>query len=302
MAGPTLTSYDVPQYSDDQDNWRAQDIAYIHDRLVARFPTQAALEANAYHNEVGAVAYVAEDADADDVIEPGAEPYFVGNTGNGWRRLIHSQFLRIPDAADTASSVKLRHVTAGSGLSLTSDGYTVAESRLVVGADQITLTSAGVISIKNGANTRTIQVNGTGKLAIDGTVTASAVESSGAVTGTTLTVTGATATGALTVTGTINATGTVTAPTGAITTVNSTTVNATTHASTNMRMTATGLSRADGTATLTMDANSLAAFVPSGFTFRRQLSETPAQVAGVVVSANPPSGTYPQGTIWMQVA
>lgn len=304
MAGPTLTQYDSPGYTDDQDNWSAADIAYIHERLVIRFPTQAALEASTTHDVVGAVAYVAEDADADDIIEPGAEPYFAGSTGNGWRRLIHSQYLRIPDVADTPTSVKLRHLTAGSGLSLTSDGYVVAESRLSVSSDQVVLATGtgGEISIKNGANTRKLSVGGTGKLVVDGTVSVSVLESAGAVTAATVTASGAVATGALTVTGTINASGTVTAPTGAITTVNATTVNATTFASSNQRLTAGGLTRGDGPATLTMDANTLAAFVPNGFTFRRSVGETAVQVAGAVVSSSPPSGTYPVGTIWLQVA
>lgn len=300
MAGPILadSDYGSPTYVDDTHNWRAQDVAYIQKRSVLRFPTQAALEAHP-HDEPGAVAYVAVDADADDTIEPGAEPYFTGHTGNGWRRLVHSQFLRIPDTTDTASSVRLRHDSASSGLSLRSTGAVVAESRLEVGSEQVVI-DAGVISLKNGVNTRTIQVDGTGKLTLSGTVVTTALET-GALTASTLSASGAVTTGALSVVGTVTATGAVTAPSATITTLNSTTMNASIHAATSVRLTSTGINRADGSAAVVVGANSLAAFAPDGFSFRRSLSETAAQVACVVTSTSAPSGTYPEGTIWLQV-
>jgi hypothetical protein len=311
MAGPVLSNadYGSPTYTDDSDNWRAQDVVYIQRRSVLRFPTQAALEANS-HNQFGAVAYVAVDADADDDIEPGAEPYFTGNTGrNGaaaWRRFMHSQYLRIPEANDTDTSVRVRHSAASSGLSLRSTGAVLAETRLEVGSGSTqSALDPNLLSLQNGANTRTVQVNGSGQLAVNGTVAVTGVVSSGGISATTITATGLVETGSVNVSGNLTATGTIGSTTGNLTTVNSTTVNSTTFASGSVRLTSTGVSRVDGASvSLSLNSNSeLAVLATGGFTFRTASSgQTAAQVAGLVVSTSPPSGTYPPGTIWAQVA
>jgi hypothetical protein len=307
MAGPTLSEHDygAPSYTDDVDNWRAQDVSYIQRRSVLRFPSQVALEASS-HTAFGSVAYVANDADSDDDIEPGADPYLTSNLGtslgaNNWKRVVQSTYLRIPGANDTTTSVRLRHDSASSGLSLKSGGAVVAESRLEVGAEQVVIESSGVMSLKNGANTITVQANSSGKLAVSAAVVSSAVEVTNVSTAT-LTATGAASVGSLSVTGALSV-GSLSVTTATMTNATVTnTATIATVASGNVRLTAAGLSHTGGTASFGITGTALSAFAPGGFSFRRSTAEDPVQVAGVVVSATPPSGNYPEGTIWLEVA
>jgi hypothetical protein len=219
---------------------------------------------------------------------------------------MHSQYLRIPEANDTDTSVRVRHSAASSGLSLRSTGAVLAETRLEVGSGSTqSALDPNLLSLQNGANTRTVQVNGSGQLAVNGTVAVTGVVSSGGISATTITATGLVETGSVNVSGNLTATGTIGSTTGNLTTVNSTTVNSTTFASGSVRLTSTGVSRVDGASvSLSLNSNSeLAVLATGGFTFRTASSgQTAAQVAGLVVSTSPPSGTYPPGTIWAQVA
>jgi hypothetical protein len=308
MAGPTITNYGAPEYQDDVSNWREIDAHFLRNRSVLRFPSQDALdEASVPGATPGSLVFVANDADEDDTVEVGVDPYFTGYTSDGWRRLLGAANLVVPEATDTVTAVRVRHADAGGGLSLKATGALVADSRLEVGTDQVSIES-GVISVKNGANTRTVQVNGSGKLVVDGTLVGSALETAGAVTAASAAISGgATVGGTLAITGTVTAAAAVNAAsvtaTGA---VQGATVVGTTHVAVDqVRLLPTGLTRNGGTALVTVNATDVSVLAGSGgFQFRRSSGETWTQVAGVVTSTSAPGGgdVHPDGTIWVQVA
>jgi acetyltransferase-like isoleucine patch superfamily enzyme len=300
VANPTITNYGGITYTNNENNWRSEDVAFLQRRAVLRFPTQASIATlTAEHAETGAVAYIAEDTNSDDDIEPGADPHFVGyhSASLGWRRMVSSNNLRIPAASDLSTSVRLRHASASGGLTLGSSGTVVVDSRLEV--------STGA-SIENGVLTlggSTLQTT-SGKLTSNVTLRGSTLESAGAITGVSLTTTGAVTVGnGLTVTaggltvssGGVTVTGTVTATTVSATTVTGTTV-------TNGSVSLSGSQLISSGRYVEVATGGIKVFTSSNsFQFRDTSAQTWANVAGWVASTSPASGTYPNGTIWFEL-
>lgn len=303
-VNPEITNYGGITYTNNENNWRAEDIEFLQRRSVLRYPSTSALDSSD-HNEVGAVAYIAADPNSDDVIEPGADAHFrVKPTASGWKRLVSTDNLRLP--VDSGASVVLRHASAVSGgLGLLSSGATeVTTLRTATGGVQIT---AGTVTV----GTQTLSESG-GKLVASGTLRANTLESAGAVNSATVTTTGAvTAGNGLTVSG-----GTLTAGTSQLGITSVETLSATGRVSTDGRF---AVNRGDGVSDLRFDGTGIR-FFPTGphtarvilsqtevelraanVKVRHDTSETAADVAGVVVSSSPPSGNYPDGTIWIEV-
>lgn len=321
MANPVLTEFDyyAPTWVDNENNWRADDVHFLRNRSVLKFPTEALATAwfgsrTPAVNPTGSISFIAADLDIDDDIEVGSDPYFVGYYGGtDTRRLLSAKYLRIPTLVDTSTSVTLRHsVDTGGGVSIASDGSVKAESTFKVGS-RVEVTTLGEVKLKDattgtgtlqlteGVLTSNTRFNCTG-------ITTTGTVSTGALTATALTVSsgGALVTGNSTVTGNLVVTGTITQATSVTSPIISTGSS-----DGNARLTTAGLSAVSGTASVQLVANGTGVKVispgPSDpFMFQNATTETLTRVAGVNVSTSPvpaPGGaTYPEGTIWLQVS
>lgn len=307
-VNPDITNYGGITYTNNENNWRAEDIEFLQRRAVLRYPRISGVNGlqSSDHDEVGAIAYIAEDADNDDEIEPGADPHFRGkvNSTDGWRRFVTSEYLRIPPSTDLSGSVRLRHSGASSGVSLKSDGAVAVDNKLEVGT-QVSV-QGGVVSLTGGGTTRTLQVS-SGKLVCDGTLRGNVIESAGAISGASLSTTGAVtvgngltvSAGGLTVSGGTASLGTMTAGnatfTGFVSSAQAFTAGV-------VRLNASGVGVAnDPTVLVGIDSNSIDLLAPA-ITMRHNSSQVAVNVAGVITSADPPpSGSYPDGTIWIEV-
>ena len=312
MANPDIPEFDyyAPTWVDNDNNWRAADVHFLRNRSVLKFPTE--LLATGWFTArsiipTGSISFIAADADTDDDIEVGTDPYFVGYYGGtDTRRLLAAKYLRTP--TDTSTSVTIRHsVDTGGGVSIASNGTVTAEStfkvgsRVTVSAGVVTLndasTGTGTLQLTSGVLTSNTSFNCTG-------ITTTGTVSTGALTATGLTVLsgGALVTGNSTVTGTLTVTSTISATTSVTSPIISTGSSAG-----NPRLTTTGLS-ALGTASVNLVSGGTGVNVisPDGFKFKNVATETLTRVAGVNVSTSaapaPGGDTYPEGTIWLQVS
>lgn len=300
---PPIKNYGSIAYTNNQNNWRAEDVEFLQRRAIQRYPSISAL---AEHQQFGAVAYVADDSDSDDDVEPGPEAHFrlYANSNPGWQRIVTSENLRIPSTTDTNLSVHLRHRSASSsgGVSLKSDGSVAVSSKLEVGP-QVVIES-GTLKLTASGSTRTLQV-ASGKLTVDGTLRADTLESAGAVTSTSVTTTArVTAGNGLTVSaGGISVTGSSTLGNTSVSSLTSTSsISASSHVAVgNVRLGSTGVTYSTGSSVrMDVESNSIAFTTPS-LTFRNTSSQLPVNVAGAVVSSSQPSGNYPDGTLWIQI-
>lgn len=316
MANPVLTAYDyaAPTWVDDENNWRAEDVHFIRNRSVLKFPDEATATSwfsGQGFNTTGALMFVSGDADTDITNGIGTDPYFGGYFSSGStpviRRLLAAKYLRTP--TDTVDNVTLRHsVPSTGGVTLSSDGSVKAESTFKVGS-RVEVTTLGVVTLRDATTgTGTLQLTAgvltsNTRFSCDGITTTGTV-STGALTATGLTVSsgGALVTGNSTVTGNLSVTGTITGPTSVTSPIISTGSSAG-----NPRLTTTGLS-ALGTASVNLVTNGTAVNVtsPDVFRFQNATTEQMTRVAGVNVSTSdaPTTGglTYPEGTIWLKVS
>jgi hypothetical protein len=317
MANPDLEEFDyaAPTWVNNENNWRAEDVQFILNRSVLKFQDEAAAT-DWFEGQVppanltGSLVFISGDADSDIDNGIGTDPYFVGYFSNVptpvTRRLLASKYLRTPTAIDTSTSVTLRHsVDTGGGVSIASSGTVTAESTFKVGS-RVTV-SAGVVTLNDASTgTGTLQLS-SGILTSSARFSCAGLNSSAnsTITGTlattsTLTVSsgGALITGNSTITGTLQVTSTF----DATTSVTSPIVTAG-----NSRLTNTGLSAVSGGASVQLadSGASVNVISPSGFKFKNAPTEVLTKVAGVVISTSPsatPTGTYPEGTIWLAVS
>lgn len=312
MANPTITNYGVIPYVNNTNNWRAEDVAFISKRTVLRFKTQADLTGST-HNEIGALAYVADDPNNDDVVEPGANAKLtVRLSGTAWKTLITSEYLTVPSAHDQSTQVVLRHSGAASGgVSLKSDGSTAFSSPVTVGtsvsldpAYGVTITAAGVsarlLPISSGL-TIDKPVSITGGVTATGSVSSGAsVSAVGAVTaGTSISaatgsISGILNSGSLAVSGSASV-GTTLSVTG------TTTVGGVGSLSSSGGTFSIGKS---GTPTKLDIKTSTIEFSTSGGVWNNGTAgQTSALVASVVTSTIAPTSShnYPEGTIWFKI-
>lgn len=312
MTNPAIPNYAAPTWVDDENNWRAADAHFLRNRSVLRFASESAANTwinGADYDRTGSLVFIAADADADDVIEPGADPYFIGyfgSTSGSAHRIMSAQYLKTQ--TDNNTTLTLRHSESSSGgITLSSDGSVTAGTTLKVGS-KISAASDGSITFTDaGTGTGTLQLSSevlTSSKRFSCLGLTSGANSSIAGTlsvGGRLTVTtgGVGITGDSSVTGNLSVSGTITGPTSITSPIISTGTT---------QLTATGLSALGGTASVQIvDGTAVKVISPGApFKFQNAPTETLTRVAGVNVSTSPvpaPGGaTYPEGTIWLQVS
>lgn len=319
MTNPVVSNYSVPTWVDDENNWRAADAHFLRSRSITRFSTKDNADnyfISASATTIGSICFVSGDTSSDlNSTSVGADPYFYANLSSSKKRILASTYLVPTDSSSTGVTLRHSATPALGGLTFSSTGAVSVGSSLTIGsylslgtASSITMTTAtgGVVALKDstGTGSSTISVTKSGvifTLEVSTRLNAPSINATGAITSSSLTTATAIVNGPITVSGTTNvaavvASGTITSP-----------MIRTNAASDAIQLTGTALSNipVSGTAaTLDMAGNNVLINAPgsNGLKFRNASTETAVRVAGVVISPTQPTGSYPEGTIWLQVA
>ena len=295
MSNPDISNpYGLITWQNDSNNWRAEDVHRLQARGVNRFATTGDLSGV---TENGSVAYI------DDASDRHVRVRIVDD----WRRILHSEHLRVPQ--DSSTGVKIAHTSGTSGgLSLRSNGAVRSDGTLEVGT-AASITTAGVLNLPSST---TVQVSG-GDLVVNRPVRGTSLRSDGAIIGASV---GSPAThtlsGSLVVNGspasitaaTVTATSGVEAASANIVgTVTAATVSAPTVTTGTISLSNTDQLRRSASVNVVLEGSAIRLLAPA-VTMRHNDAQTPAPVAGVVSSPDAPTAgdNYPDGTIWLRTS
>jgi hypothetical protein len=278
MANPTLPTEGTVTWTNDANNWRAQDVHWLQSRALMRFAdveTDAAL-ADETHEEDGSVAY--------DTTSKEAKLY----NGTEWQNIAAARSLDVAGGVGGTGNITFSHsgslaITLASNGDVTIGNLTVTTGAASTFTCSTSLTVNGItLSVAAGDLQVSADLDVSGTVAATGDVTGTNLTASTAVQGSTVTATTSSSLAAASA-DSLTATGTV----------QGATVLGTSYVSTgasNLRLTGNKLQQ--GTTTdkyIDLDNWEL-----------NDGSTNAATIAGVVYGPTEPVGDYPDGTIWIQ--
>jgi hypothetical protein len=303
MANPDLSSaYGTIDWVNGENNWRAEDAEHLQKRGINRYEEQGDFESTT--PEIGSVAFIDDDN------------YLVAKTaGSEFRRVMFSNYLR----ADTESSTSVSLQLAGGTAKVQLQSSTISITDGTFTAHRLSSNSDGTVTVaaSDGQTTSITRATGAdGKLAFSKglKIDAGGIE---------VTAGGASITGAVSITGSLNM------GTGNITTSGTLAVNSpgtiTGNLTGNVTGTVTAISGVSRLGNFSFQNFQLTkdSHADNGIEFKtgtedgiRLFSGTSgtlkindgstndALIAGIVISdsATPPTGSYPEGTLWVQTA
>lgn len=304
MPNPDLSlfNYGTVDWTNGENNWRAEDAEYLQKRGVNRYADQSDFETAT--PEIGSVAFI-DDGN-----------YLVTKTtGSAFRRIMFSNYLR----TDTESSTSVSLTLSGGSAAVQIESSTVSITGGTFTAHRLSSSSAGIVTIaaSDGQTTSITRATGAdGKLAFNKGLK---IDTGGIE----VTAGGATITGAVSIDGTLGM------GTNNVTTSGNITVSSPGSFIGNLTGNVTGTITADSGVSrlgnfsfqgfeLTKHSGSVNGIrfnsgLTDGVTLFSGTSGTlkindgstnDAIIAGIVISdsATPPTGSYPEGTLWVQTA
>lgn len=288
MANPILQSTGTTDWINNDNTWRAEDAEWLQARSVIRKATFGAASTPA-HESVGSVAYQTDD-DTLGVYD-----------GSSWLRVPAAEW--IDTGTDTSASVVIKHLSAGSGLALSSAGLATVSNLTVSSTATVpNITMSSVTMVSSGNDLTVGGSSGTVTFENKDVLVEQAFEVDGVsdFDGTVNINAGGTA-NTFTVSGVLNANGGLSGTTGTFSSAisaSSATIGTTT------KIDGSGVYK-DGEADrgfLITGSDDITLSVPTGGEIiLDDGSVSTSRVAGFVVSNSPPSTDYPEGTVWFEV-